>query len=131
LVRIHGEKLEVMDAERFKEEYKYVIRFMKEARLNTYWREYCTEYDKNHSRSILDPTSIHTIDRLLGAHDFTSFLKEKGVYLRGEMISDWFRAYITIINPKIRLTYYTPSHCISTMKKMIEKKKIEIIGKDN
>lgn len=119
-----------MDAERFKEEYKYVIRFMKEARLNTYWREYCTEYDKNHSRSILDPTSIHTIDRLLGAHDFTSFLKEKGIYLSGEMISDWFRAYVTIINPKIFLTYHPTSHCISVMKKMIEKKKIEIIGKN-
>ena len=120
-----------MDAKRFKEEYKYVSRFLKEARLNAYWREYCKEYDETHLRSILDPTQYSSIDCLFGSYDFTSFLYKKGIYLGGELISDWFRAYISIINPKIRLTYSSTSYCISTMKKMIEKKKIEIIRTDN
>ena len=118
-----------MDAERFKEEYKYATRFLKEARLNTYWREYCKEYDETYSKSILDPTQYSSIDRLFGSYDFTSFLYKKGICLGGEFISDWFRAYISIINPKIRLAYSPTSYCESSMKTMIEKKKIEIIKK--
>ena len=118
-----------MDAERFKNEYKHVVLFLKEMGLLKEWKEYCEERGRQYKKDwwyTLNAGPFYTIDQVFSMATFSEWLRfKKGIRLSGNMfITEWFRSFMNIHAPSVRV--YDASCCtIDKMKELYEKKNLK------